>query len=120
MNERGRQYKQKIKENAENRNAKQHSIELGDSVLLDQSKTNKLSTTYEPAFYVVFKVTGSTISARRVTDGREVTRDASEYMKVNDMLNHFQSSTYEDTEEEYGPPARQAREGNNWREMLLR
>ncbi len=57
-------------------NTKEHDFSIGEYVLLKQQKRNKWSTAYEPAFYIIYKINGSSISARRVTDGREVCRDS--------------------------------------------
>ena len=96
-------YKQKLKQSAENRNNKEHNFIIGDYVLLKQKKQNKWSTAYEPVFYVIFKVTGSTVAARRVTDGREVHRDASQFKLANTVVQNTQGETNQD-----------------WRENLLR
>ena len=55
--------------------SKEHNFVVGDHVLLRQRKRNKWSTPYEPVFYTVIKISGSAITARRVSDGREVQRD---------------------------------------------
>lgn len=51
------------------------------------SKKNKWSTPYEPVFYVVCSIRGSQITARRVTDGRTVCRDASQFKLANAVIN---------------------------------
>ena len=89
INQRDMEYKRKLKSNAENRNTRHHNISIGDYVLLKQTKKNKWSTTFEPAFYVVYRVDGSSIAARRVTDGREVYRDASMYKLVNSVVQNL-------------------------------
>ena len=68
INERDERYKEKLKQNAENRNTKAHNFIVGDHVLLKQKKRNKWSTAYEPAFYTVIRTDGSSIAARRITD----------------------------------------------------
>lgn len=83
VNEKDRLYKEKAKENAENRNTKEHNFEVNDYVLLQQPKVNKWSTIYEPVPYIIYKVCGSTISARRITDGREICRDSSYFKRVD-------------------------------------
>ena len=83
VNERDRQYKEKIKQKATNRNTKEHNFQINDHVLLQQRKRNKWTTDYEPAFYIIYKIDGSTISARRIKDGREVTRDSSQFKWVD-------------------------------------
>jgi hypothetical protein len=70
INERDKCYKEKIKHKAENRNTRKHDFKIGDYVLLEQNKRDKWSTVYEPAFYNIFVINGSTVGARRVSDGR--------------------------------------------------
>ena len=111
MEEHDKKYKVKIKDRAEKCNVKEHTFIMGDYVLLKQSKKNKWSTAYEPAFYIVVGVHGSSIKARRVMDGREVTRDASKF-KLANMI------AYEKLEEEEPPPAEDLDE--DWREELFR
>ena len=67
------------------RHTKEHNFITGDHVLLKQ-KTNKCSTVYEPAFYMITCVDGSSIAARRIQDGRQVYRDASQYKFVNSLI----------------------------------
>ncbi|XP_028415659.1 uncharacterized protein LOC114539022 [Dendronephthya gigantea] len=79
-------YKEKMTRTAHKRNVKEHNFIVGDHVLLKQKKTNKWSTAYEPAIYIVTRVNGSSIAARRMKDGREVYRDASQYKLVNMLV----------------------------------
>ena len=72
--------------NSHRRHTKEHKFISGDHVLLKQKKTNKWSTVYEPAFYIITRVDGSSITARRIKDGRQVYRDASQYKLVNNSL----------------------------------
>jgi hypothetical protein len=51
------------------------------------------------------------VGARRVSDGREIHRDASRFKLANALVQE---------DDENGFPARQAREGVDWREDLLR
>ena len=70
MDEKDRQYKEKTAD--EGGSSKEHNFVVGDHVLLRQRKRNKWLTPYEPVFYTVVKVSGSAITARRITGGREV------------------------------------------------
>jgi hypothetical protein len=110
INKRDKCYKEKFKHKAENRNTRKYDFKIGDYVLLERNKRDKWSTAYEPAFYNTFVINGSTVGARRVSDGREIHRDASKFKLANALVQ----------DEDYGPPARQAREGADWREDLLR
>lgn len=73
IDERDRKDKEKMKQ--EGANIKEHNFILRDYVLLRQKKSNKWSTPYEPIFYTVINISGSTITARRITDGREICGD---------------------------------------------
>jgi hypothetical protein len=57
-----------------------------DYVLLEQNKRDKWSTAYEPAFYNIFAINGSTVGARRVSNGREIHRDASKFKLANALI----------------------------------
>ena len=110
INQHDRKYKMKVKSNAENRNTRSHNITLGDYVLLKQMKKNKYSTAFEPAFYIVHRIDGSSIAARRVTDGREVYRDASMFKLVNSVVQNL------DQEE---PAVQQIMKPKDWRKDLF-
>ena len=86
INRRDAEYKDKIKVNAQNKNTKEHNFITGDHVLLKRRKTNKWSTAFEPAFYIVTRVDGSSIVARRITDGRNVYRDSSQFKLANALI----------------------------------
>ena len=103
MNEKDRQYKEKMAD--EGGSSKGHNFVVGDNVLLRQRKRNKWSTPYEPVFYTVIKISGSAIIARRITDGREVQRDASQFKLANVFI--YQESVNEGGQSE------------DWRETLL-
>ena len=70
MDEKDRQYKEKMADKGGN--SKEQNFVVGDYVLLRQSKRNKWLTPYAPIFYTVIKISGSAITARSITDGREV------------------------------------------------
>lgn len=102
IDEKDRRYKEKMKR--EGANIKEHNFILGDYVLLRQRKSNKWSTPYEPVFYTVTKISGSTITARRITDGREICRDSSQFKLANAIMHR--GST-------------EAASREDWREKLL-
>ena len=94
VNEQDKQYKEKvIKQNAENKNTKEHTFHIGDLVFLEQLKANKWSAAYERDIYIVYKIKGSTIYARRKRDGREVSRDSNKFRlaKVSQQQNQIQA-----------------------------
>ena len=86
INRRDAEYKEKIKVNAQNKNTKEHNFVTGDHVLLKRRKRNKWSTAFEPAFYIVTRVDGSSLAARRITDGRNVYRDSSQFKLANALI----------------------------------
>ncbi|MEW8544356.1 MAG: hypothetical protein AB2693_12550 [Candidatus Thiodiazotropha sp.] len=107
LNRRDREYKMKIKENAENKNTKSHSFAVGDFVLVKQDKTNKWTPPYEPIPYIVYKVRGSSVWARRTTDGREVCRDSTFFKYTNRIRQPEKGRQH-------------SRETDDWREHALR
>ena len=102
MEDRDASYKMKNKLRRENRNTKEHNFITGDYVLVEQPKKNKWTTPYEPAFYVVARIQGSTITARRITDGREITRDGSRFKLANSIMqeHHEETSIHDNTSTE--------------------
>ena len=62
------------------RNAVPSSLSVGDTVLVRQRKTNKLSSFYDPAPYKVVSVKGTMVSARR--RGHFIVRNASFFKKI--------------------------------------
>lgn len=64
MERRGDEYKEKIKQNAENNNTREYDFTIGDHVLLKQKKANKWSTSYELAFYIITRIDRSSIAAK--------------------------------------------------------
>ena len=102
IDEKDQVYKEKMRRDGVN--IKEHNFCVGDYVLLRQKKVNKWSTAYEPIFYTVIRISGSTITARRVTDGREIIRDSSQFKLANAIM-HEESAKRGDSED--------------WRETLL-
>ena len=92
------QYKTNMKRQRENKNTREHRLIVGDYVLVKQRKVNKYSTPFEPNFYIVTNVEGSRVTARRWKDGREITRDGSQFKLANNAITEIAGR--EDTEEE--------------------
>ena len=59
---------------------RQHTICIGNKVLVRQKKRNKLTPAFSPEMYTVTRVKGSMITGRR--GKHEVTRDASMFKKL--------------------------------------
>ena len=76
IKERDKIYKMKIKNYVENKNTRVHTFTIGDYVLLEQKKINKWTNPYEPEIYIVYNIKGSSIWARRLSDGRKVCQDS--------------------------------------------
>ena len=76
--ERYERYKEKTREG--NGLRRQHTICIGDKVLVRQKKRNKLTPAFSPEMYTVTRVKGSMITGRR--GKHEVTRDASMFKKL--------------------------------------
>lgn len=88
INRREAEYKEKIKLYAQNKNTKEHTI-IGHHVLIKRKKTNKWSTAFDPTFYIVTLVGGSSIAARTITDERDLYQDTSQFKLTNTLIkNH--------------------------------
>ena len=48
-------------------------------MFVEQAKRNKWSALYEQDIYIIYRIDGSTVSARRKRDGKEVSRDSSKF-----------------------------------------
>ena len=62
INEQDKEYKKRMTQ--QRRNVKKHIFALKDYVLLKQKKSNKWTTAFEPAFYTVTKIEGSSITIK--------------------------------------------------------
>ena len=70
--------KEKEKKYADTRrHTKSRKFMMGQTVLVQQEKKNKLTTLFEPIPYHVTRVKSSMITAQRTTDNRTVTRNSS-------------------------------------------
>ena len=110
VNERDFEYKEKVKKRAENRNTRDHNFIVGDYVLLKQAKRSKWTTAYEPNFYKIYRIDGSSIAARRVIDGRTVYRDASKFKLANNVIKQEERNSNHMDDEQL----------DDWREELLK
>ena len=81
---------EKVKQNAENKNTKEHTFVVHDHVFLEQPKKNKWSTEYEHDIYIIYRMKGSTVCARRKRDDREISRDYSKF-RIAHMLEKHQN-----------------------------
>ncbi|KAL9987542.1 hypothetical protein ACROYT_G001867 [Oculina patagonica] len=81
-------YKARIKQYHDQRHrATQLNLKVGQAVIVKRDVKRKAQTPYEPHVYLVTKVKGSTIFARRLSDGKAICRDASRVkaLKTNTM-----------------------------------
>ena len=83
ITEQGKEYKKRMTQLK--RNVKKHIFALKDYVLLKQKKSNKWTKAIEPAFYTITKIEGSSNTIKRIKDGRELCRDASQ-LKLENLL----------------------------------
>ena len=120
MNKRDRCYKQKIKDNAENKNTRRHRLAIGDHVLLEQKKVNKWTSPYEYKPYIVFKIKGSSIWARRITDGRVVCRDSTCFKRIKGSWKGGRPREDSDDRRETTVHRQRRGEVGDWREHALR
>ena len=95
ITKRDKEYKRKWNKQQRHPKCKEHHFKIGDKVLLKKKKINKWCTCHEKQFYVIIEIHGSSITARRKSDGRTIDRDASKFRFFYDVRN------------------------DNWRERLL-
>ena len=79
ITKRDRQYKTKWDKQNRHPKCEEHNFKVGDKVLLKKRKENKWSTAHEKEYYEIIKIYGSTIIARRKSDGRSIRRDSSKF-----------------------------------------
>lgn len=105
INEHDQIYKQKLMRQSKNQNTKCHNFVIGDYVLVRQTKRTKWSTAYEPQFYVIYRIDGSSIGARRISDNRQVYRDSSHFKLANSLVERA--------------PLLETGDESDWREKVL-
>ena len=87
ITKRDKEYKSKWDQQQRRPKCKKHHFKIGDKVLLKKKKINKWSTYHEKEFYIITGIHGSTITARRKSDGRTIDRDASKFRFFYDPRN---------------------------------
>ena len=84
-----RKYKERIKQYHDKRHrATELHLEIGQAVIVKRDKKRKAETPYEPHIYVVTQVKGSTIIAKRLTDGKRICRDKSKFRRPKSRANN--------------------------------
>ena len=76
---RDKEYKQKWDHQHRHPKVEKHQFKIGDRVLLKKRKQNKWSSAFEKESYSIIGISGSTIEAKRKSDGRTMQRDASKF-----------------------------------------
>ena len=76
---RDKEYKKKQADQHRRPKCKPHHFQIGDKVLLKKRKVNKWSTAHEKEHYDITEICGSTLGARRKSDGCTLQRDASKF-----------------------------------------
>ena len=80
-------YKKKWADQHRHPKCQQHHFKIGDKVLLKKRKVNKWSTAHEKGNYEITEICGSSIGARRTSDGRTIQRDASKFRLFHEAGN---------------------------------
>jgi transposase InsO family protein len=66
-------YKKKVKQYHDTRhNSKRHKFQIGNAVVVKREKKRKTETIYKPYIYIITDIKGSTIFARRISDGKTI------------------------------------------------
>ena len=83
ITQRDKEYKRSWENQHRHPTVQKHRFKIGDKVLLKKRKINKWSPAFEKEFYKITGIRGSTIQAKRKSDGRMMTRDASKFKLFN-------------------------------------
>ena len=115
VNMRNKNYK-KMVAHCTNRNTQEHTFVKGDGVLVAQKKLHQWTLPYEPMFYTITNTCGSTITARRISDGKTITRDSSKLKLAKNLMRE-----QEELLEQHARQIQQDQKTNeeDWREQLL-
>ena len=82
-------YKNKCKEYHDQRyKTTTHKMKSGDAVVVKRENKRKAQTIYKPYVYNIIEIKGSQISAKRMKDGRTITRDASRFKPLRKTESH--------------------------------
>ena len=91
-----RNYKERIKQYHDKRyRATELHLDIGQAVIVKRDKKRKAETPYEPHIYVVTQVKGSTIIAKRLTDGKSICRDKSKFRRLKSNTSNTDSNERE-------------------------
>ena len=97
VRENDRNGKERMRMNADKFNhAKEHTILVGDTVLVQLQKKNKLSTRFDPEPYQVTRVKGTMVTA--TCPGHYVIRNISLFKKISPQQSHRQDTDREEEE----------------------
>ena len=78
------EYKKKWDNHHRHPICRKSNFKVGEKVLLKRKKINKWSAAHEREYYMIVGVNGSAIKARRKSDGRIITRDASKFKRLKE------------------------------------
>ena len=96
ITQRDKEYKRSWENQHRHPTVQKHRFKIGDKVLPKKRKINKWSPAFEKEFYKITGIRESTIQAKRKSDGRMMTRDASKFklftvLALVDVLGVFTS-----------------------------
>ena len=98
MRAKDKQEKERMKRNADKHARGQTDLQIGDFVLVQQPKQNKLTTPYKPKPCEVVSVKGTMITARG-SQGELVTRNRSHFSKLPGSVPHLTQHTGTESDE---------------------
>ncbi|CAB4017317.1 Hypothetical predicted protein [Paramuricea clavata] len=76
-------YKKKVKQYHDTRhNSKRHKFQIGNEVVVKREKKRKTENIYEPYIYIITDIKGSTVFARRISDGKMMCRNSCSRVKL--------------------------------------
>ena len=81
---RDKHYKMKWDKQQRHPKCEENQFKVGDKILLKKRKVKKWSTAHEKDIYEIIEMHGSTITARRKSDGHTINRDSSKFKHLRE------------------------------------
>ena len=101
-----KRYKDQAKQYHDKRHrAEKHKMKVGNAVIVRRETKRKAETTYEPHIYIVTQIKGSTIFARRLSDGKGTCRDSSKFKLLKRAQEERNANEDTSTKKSAVPPA---------------
>ena len=111
------QYKEKAKRNHDKRHqSKEYKLKTGDAVIVKREKKKKGETPYKQYIYVITKIKGTMVTAKRMKDGKTKCRDISRFKRLK--MYKYPEEEQQQNQETLVPPAPEKHINSDQQERL--